>query len=193
MQKNFIISGGPGSGKTTLLNELSKLYNVSSEVSRQIIKEQQLSGGILMPWMDMVGFGKICYDRMMDLLQKSDDDITFFDRGIPDIVAYLRHQRLNVDERYLKCKDYYYKTVFMCPPWEDIYANDEQRPQTFEESIDIFYELMEVYKQMGFTVILLPAVSVKERADFIEKEIKKQFKYRKFIDNGYFETTIYNR
>ena len=175
----IIISGGPGSGKSTLLAALLvEGYAVSEEVSRPLIRDLVLSNSTSVPWMDMKGFAKLALEKMIEDYEKAvEKDTTFFDRGIPDIVAYLKVSGLPVNTNYeFALKNYRYKaSVFMAPPWKDIYVNDEERWQTFEESVVLHDELVKTYEENGYEVVPLPLASVPQRVEFILEYLKINF------------------
>jgi len=65
----------------------------------------------------------------------------------------------------------YNRLVFILPPWEEIYATDNERKQTFEEAIDVFRRLEEEYMSCGYEVVEVPCISVEERALFVLNRI----------------------
>jgi len=88
----FVVTGGPGAGKTTLLDALSR-YNVLCvpEVARQIIREQVEQGGTAVPWDDAVQYKELMLQRSIEGYLGIDTDLpVFFDRGIPDTLAYAK-------------------------------------------------------------------------------------------------------
>ena len=101
--------------------------------------------------------------------------ITFFDRAIPDIIAYVRVGGLPVDASlYRAVRQYPYQPqVFMAPPWESIYVNDSERWQTFAEAATLHRALVATYQSLDFTIIDLPAVSVADRVAFVRAEVAK--------------------
>ncbi len=168
----YIITGGPGTGKSTLLNALkAEGYECYDEISRTIIQEQQLINGDKVPWKNLSAFAYICYERMTAQLENTPQDVCFFDRGLPDIIAYL--QRGNITAApcfYQQCKNYN-TTVFIAPPWQDIFINDTERPETYQQSVDIYQYLKRTYANLGFQLIELPKVSVAERVKFVQAAI----------------------
>ena len=93
----------------------------------------------------------------------------FFDRGIPDIIAYLQVAGIAVSKEYheqVRLKRYHDK-VFVAPPWKEIYCNDEERWQSFEEATAICQMITETYESAGYRVIVLPKSSTENRLDFI--------------------------
>ncbi|SDC56339.1 AAA family ATPase [Williamwhitmania taraxaci] len=169
----IIITGGPGTGKSSLLAALEqKGYPCFPEVSRIIIAEQQATGGNLFPWGNISAFSKECYVRMQAQLADSFTDISFFDRGIPDIIAYLRRYGSAIPAVYFQAKEHYSSTVLVCPPWPEIFCNDHQRPESFDETCLLNHHLCETYTAMGFSILEIPKVGIAERVDWVLKTIR---------------------
>lgn len=169
-KNRYIITGGPGSGKSTLLKGLiDKGYHGFEEISRMIIREQHQIGGDKVPWRNLSEFAEICYERMCNqLMTSSPYEYTFFDRGLPDIIAYVKRGKLEVPKKYFeKCKNYNL-IVFLAPPWQKIFINDEERPESFSDAQEIYQFIKETYSNLGFKLVELPKVSVPERIQFIE-------------------------
>jgi predicted ATPase len=172
----YIITGGPGAGKTSLLTELQELgYSVSEEASRQLIIEEVNKGSDCLPWVNLPAFAEKALDRMQALYHKAPaEKITFFDRGIPDIIAYLKTASIDPEAKYyqalFKCQ--YQPRVFILPPWESIYVNDSERWQTFEEATSLYSSIKDTYEELGFELVELPNASVQERAQFVVAHIE---------------------
>jgi predicted ATPase len=172
----YVITGGPGAGKTSLLTELEQRnYSCSREVSRQLIMEAIATGSRCLPWIDLPCFAERVFDRMVASYEAvAEDEITFFDRGLPDIIAYLRVAGLAPAERSEQALRYpYARTVFLLPPWKEIYIRDEARWQTFEEARIIYRHIAEVYRSSGYEVRELPKCPVEQRADIILKMLQR--------------------
>ena len=164
----YIISGGPGAGKTSVLEALKRLnYPCFDEVSRQLIAEEVLKGAGCVPWTNLPCFAEKALERMVILYRQAAacNGITFFDRGIPDIIAYLKVAALPVAEEYYRAaQNYPYQpAVFILPPWKEIYRNDPERWQTFEEATAIHDAITETYQSLGYTMIELLKGSVEQR------------------------------
>lgn len=167
----YIISGGPGSGKSTLINGLQEQgYYCSEEVSRKMIIQEKTKGSFCLPWMDVSCFSaKVLQEMIISWNNAPADQLTFFDRGIPDIIAYLDVAQIKSTEIYdeaLKQHPYHYQ-VFILPPWEKIYVNDNERWQTYEEAIIINEAIRNTYQTFGFELIDVPKNSVTGRIAFI--------------------------
>jgi predicted ATPase len=190
----YVLTGGPGSGKSSLLLALRERgYSCSQEVSRQVIMEELANHSNCLPWGDLSCFAEKVLRRMVDAYHAmgypedaagaSSGDRpaggapeghaigapTFFDRGIPDIIAYLRVAGLPVQEHfYAAAQDCpYEKTVFLLPPWRHIYVQDPARWQTYEESERLFDEIRKTYRKAGYHITELPRAPVEKRANFI--------------------------
>jgi predicted ATPase len=171
----YIITGAPGTGKSSLLSELKMLgYNVKEEVSRQLIYEQQKINGSMLPWIDIDSFAAECYTRMLRDADSVNGAVTFFDRGIPDIQAYISFYKKTDSAAEAWENNNYSKTVFYCPLWEEIFVQDEQRPQTFNEAREIDLCLRRIYLSSGFALLELPKTDVHTRAQFILNSIKEK-------------------
>lgn len=166
--KPIIISGGPGSGKSTLIEQLQKnAYTCYSEVSRQIIIEQQAINGTLMPWNNLIEFAEECYKRMFNLHSLEISRLTFCDRGIPDISAYLYASNYPDKMKYKNARFLYNSNVFICPPWKEIYTNDPQRPQSYKESVMLYQSICNIYASLGFNIIEIPKLNIEERMNWL--------------------------
>lgn len=151
---------------------------MSEEVSRPLIQELVLTDSSCVPWKNMDCFAKLALQKMIEDYEKAvPTDTTFFDRGILDIVAYLKVSGLPINSNYeFALKKYiYYSSVFIAPPWKEIYVNDEERWQTFEESVALHDELVKTYQESGYQVIPLPLATVPERVEFILEYLKFDF------------------
>jgi predicted ATPase len=172
MTKNnfYVITGGPGGGKTTLLEELAlRGYKVIPETARQIIKERLSKG--LTPRPGPANFAHEIFNQdwknFISNLHLS--SLLFFDRSFIDSAW----QIFDCDAKsYNKVKSIYLKNrfnknVFITPPWKEIYCNDEERDQSFEQAIRVYHRLDKWYKAHDYNIIVLPKTSVEERINFI--------------------------
>lgn len=168
----YIITGGPGSGKTSVIEALSRLgYTTFPEVSRKLIRQQMLLEHGVLPWKNMNDFARLALAEMRqqyhDACNRS--ELCFFDRGIPDIIGYLHFSGLTltseISEAAASCR--YAPVVFICPPWAEIYINDPERPQTFEDAWDLYHHIRNAYETLQYTVVEIPKDIVSTRSEFI--------------------------
>ncbi|AHJ95582.1 AAA family ATPase [Hymenobacter swuensis] len=168
----YLLSGGPGAGKSTLLTALGHAgFAVAEEVSRQLIQEQVALGSRQVPWLDLAGFAELALARMVTQHRQATlrGGVTFFDRGLPDLIAYLEVAGQSVPPAYYAAvaAHPYRPLVFLAPPWPEIYVNDAERWQTFDEATAIYRALHLVYQRVGYTVVELPRTSVAARVSFV--------------------------
>ena len=173
--KRHIISGAPGTGKTTLINALQNSgYCVFEEVSRKIIHSQQQIRGNKTPWGDVHGFTKLVYKQTIKELNTPIKQHAFADRSLADSIPYLLLKKQPVPDYFLNFDyhKFYQKTVYFCPLWEEIFIQDCQRLQSFEESKELEYLLLNTYKKLGFSILHIPKTKVLERLNFIISTLK---------------------
>jgi predicted ATPase len=165
--QRFVIAGGPGSGKSTLLHALAAAGEICyEEASRTLIREQLARKGRLLPWGDLWGFAQECGTRMQaQLADSAQRGRCFFDRGLPDLIGYLSHGGRSAPEAWRAASRDYAPMVFFAPPWREIYVNDAERPQTFEEAQDLSVHIRQAYLDCGFRLIELVASPVPDRLE----------------------------
>lgn len=171
--QRIVISGCSGGGKSTLLEEMAKRgYPVQPEPGRQIVREQLASGGDGLPWENPLRFVELCAARSLHFYDTaaSQEKPTFFDRSLLDSLTAYRTMGLPapafLTDAVQRCR--YARRVFLAPPWQELFANDAERRHSFADSEREYAALLETYAAHGHEIILLPKVSVKERADFLE-------------------------
>lgn len=172
--ERYIITGGPGTGKTSVLDELKKAgMAVCNEKARQVIKEQLRAKSQMLPWKDVAGFSGLVVGSILE--DSREGESMLFDRGIPDVIGYLRHAKKPVDlndYRHSILQMNYHQTVFFAPPWEGIYQQDTERKEAYEDSVAISKKIKQAYLDLGFELIEIPKVSVTARATFILDAIR---------------------
>ena len=175
-QNFYVITGGPGAGKTSVLENLaSKGYSCIPETARQIIKERLSQGLSARP--EPKTFAKQIFDldwkNFISNLKLS--SVVFFDRSFidsacmlfdSDPASYDKISRSTISHRYNN-------KVFITPPWKEIYRNDEERDQSFEQSIEVYERLDKWYREHGYDMIVLPKDTIENRVNFILDEITR--------------------
>lgn len=169
-RNKFVVTGGPGFGKSTLIAELARRgYGVSSEAARRVIEQQMRQPEPLLPWLDRIGFDREVVRLLQaDYSTSSLNSPHFFDRGFPDLLGW--RQFAHVSAADVERWPYLYpyeRIAFIARPWKEIYVQDEYRPFSFSQSVQIGNILTETYQSLGYRVIELPNVPVNERADFV--------------------------
>lgn len=174
----FIITGGPGTGKTTLIEELRRRgICCIEEGARKIIQDEMASGGDALPWKNIKKCIELMIARSIDAYYEAvnaGENVVIFDRGVLDYLGFayrtqtpISHELENTAKSLL-----YNKMVFIAPPWEEIYCNDAERKQTFEEALEVYDSCVKIYSENGYEVIEIPKATINERAEFLIKHIK---------------------
>lgn len=170
--KRIVISGGPGSGKTTLVSQLeAQGHPCMHEISREITIQAQKEGIEQLFLADPILFSQKLIDGR--LLQFSEGTtykvpILFYDRGMPDVTAYMDYLKTPYPESFAKtCVQYRYDQVFLLPPWEHIYEQDNERYESFEDAEKIYQHLYLGYQKYGYDIYEVPVGSVQNRIAYI--------------------------
>jgi len=163
--QRVVIAGGPGSGKSTLLQALAASgERCYEEASRALIREQLAQSGQRLPWGDLWAFAQECAARMLaQLADSAHHGRCFFDRGLPDLMGYLTHGGRTAPDEWRKASRAYAPVVFFAPPWQEIYVNDAERPQSFAEARSLSAHVRRAYVDCGFRLIELTKSSVPDR------------------------------
>lgn len=168
----FILTGGPGAGKSALIEALRRSsYAASVEAGRGIIQHQTAIGGRALPWTDPQLFAEMMLSwemRSYDIAQ-TEAGAVFFDRGVPDVAGYLRLMGLPVPEHVRKAVDVfrYNRRVFIAPPWQEIFCQDRERKQDFDEAVRTYDALVATYTEYGYELVEIPRAPIPERVKFI--------------------------
>jgi len=172
MNRLVIISGCSGGGKSTLLAELHRRgYPVVDEPGRRIVKEELDRGGAALPWIDVAAFARRAIAMALAdreaVSAAAAEGWVFFDRGLIDAAAALEHVTGEPVLKRLGEQHRYHHRVFLTPPWPDIYETDPERRHGLDDARAEYERLLDVYPSLGYEVVVLPKVSVPERADFV--------------------------
>ena len=172
VERFYVITGGPGSGKTSIVEALrSRGHECSTEAGRAIIQDQITIGGSALPWSDRLLFAELMLQwemRSYHFAEQSAGPI-FFDRGVPDVIGYLRLIGVDVPEHMQKAaaEFRYHKTAFIAPPWQEIFRQDVERKQDFHEAQRTYESLFKTYTELCYDLVELPRVAVEHRVKFI--------------------------
>ena len=168
----YVITGGPGSGKTSLIEALrSGGYACLGEAGRAIIEDQMAIDGRALPWRDPLLFAELMLSMDMRSYRLAEQSVVpvFFDRGIPDVLAYLRLMNIPVPEHMHNAArtSSYNRNVFIAPPWREIFHQDLERKQDFDEAIRTYDALVKTYTSYNYNLVEIPRTSVEERLRLI--------------------------
>ncbi len=177
-QKRIVITGGPGSGKTTLIEHLeSEGHTVMHEISRAVIKEAQEAGIEQLFLEDPMLFSQKLLDGRLKQFEEAttmEESIIFYDRGMPDVTAYMDYIGTGYTDAFDQpCVDFRYDFIFLLPPWEDIYLQDNERYESFNQAVLIYQFLLRGYQRYGYHIIEVPTGTIPERIQFILKHLNQ--------------------
>jgi predicted ATPase len=176
VERFFVITGGPGSGKSSLIEALERRgYARTMEAGRRIIQDQLAIGGNALPWADRALFAEmmLCWEIRSYRIAEETSGSTFFDRGTPDVMGYLKLCGLPVPAHVAKAAEEfrYHSRVFVAPPWPEIFCQDQERKQDFNEASRTHDILIETYRSLGYALVELPKASVEERVAFVLRTV----------------------
>lgn len=172
VERFFVITGGPGSGKSTLVDGLGSAgHSRSIEAGRGVIQNQVAIAGPALPWSNPVLFAELMLSwemRSYDIAQEA-PGLVFFDRGVPDVMGYLRLLGLPVPGHVEKAAEVfrYNRHVFIAPPWPEIFENDRERKQNFDEAVRTHEAMLATYRACAYELVEIPCLAVEERVGFV--------------------------
>lgn len=125
---------------------------------------------------DPLAFSKLIWNDRKKQFHLAKDIITnndkvhliFFDRGLADVTAYLRHTKSPQSSWEKELSEYPYDKVFSIAPVASIYQKDESRMESFQEALSLHQAVKESYQELG-PLIEVPFLSPVERMKFILK------------------------
>lgn len=165
----YVLTGGPCGGKTTTIAALNKRgYPILKEAAREVIDEMLAQGKSL----DLIRgdpdwFQKTVLRRKvaMESLVPQDHEY-FFDRGIPDSIAYYRENAVAEDEElWNACRLFRYGKVFLLDLID--FSADEARNESPELAKRLHTAIESGYKELGYNIVHIPVMPVESRVDFI--------------------------
>ena len=164
-----IVTGTWGTGKSAILEHLGDEFDVVPEPARLALADDPSLQG------DWERFTETLLRRAIADRAAADGEVTLFDRGVPDCVAYakwfgLAHPNFGDDET----KHRYHDEVLICPPWRDIYVNDQLRLATFEQAMSFHEVLAATYEEMGYTLVAIPRMELDDRVGFVRTFIARR-------------------
>ncbi len=181
MSAQFVLlSGCSGGGKSTLLAELARRgFGTVEEPGRRVIKAEFASGGQALPWVDLAAFARRAIEISLNdrsaaaaaLPVTAQPGWVFFDRGLVDAAAALAHATGEPALERLGREHRYNETVFLTPPWPEIFAADAERRLDLEDATAEYERLQRAYRALGYRLVILPKTSVESRADLVLAEL----------------------
>jgi predicted ATPase len=143
------------------------------DTARAIIKTRLRAG--LSPRPEPAAFARAVFDDdVANYMAAPSHKICFFDRGVVDALGMLLQcavmPQSDIDAMLRRYP--YHPTVFVFPPWEEIYRTDAERDQTFAESVRVFESVTAWYTRCGYRVHEVPTGNLADRVEFIEHAVR---------------------
>ena len=168
-----VITGAPCSGKTIVVHELERRgYSVIHEVARAYI-ETRLAAGLSLFQIrgDELAFEHRLLEEKVAIEEKLEArDTIFFDRAIPDSIAYFRLSGFDPSEPIAQSRRRRYRKIFLLerlPARKDaVRKEDDQTASTIEAL------LTTCYRDLEYPLIRIPVAGVSIRADAILKHLE---------------------
>ncbi|UQZ90416.1 ATPase [Deltaproteobacteria bacterium Smac51] len=188
----FVITGPEGAGKTTLTQALERAgFDTVIESTREVWRYQERIGGRYIAFSggsqldEMIYFElSLAFDiRSYDQAAAKTGGPVIFDRGMLDIIIFMRHLNLPVPDHIIKAVRLhpYNRTVFMAPFRADIYTQDPERVSTAEEAAAQEPLFKEIYAEFGYELLYLPTATVEERVRFVAEHVRLDQRVRSAV------------
>lgn len=169
LPRRAVLTGAPGAGKSTLLDAAAAAGLMTSpEVARELLRTP---GGMELRASDPLGFAEAMLEAHADEFEKhvGEPGPVLFDRGFPDVAGFLDVSGLAVPKAVDRaCRRLRYAgPILRAPAWRDIYRQDAERIQTWEEAVASDEAVTAAWRRYGYDLIDLPYSSVTERLEFL--------------------------
>ena len=99
----------------------------------------------------------------------AENETIFFDRGVPDSIAYFKLAGLDPTEPVYFSKLVRYKKVFLLERLD--FFKDRVRSEDEDTAVKLNLLIEESYRMLGYDIVHVPVLSVKGRTDFIHNQI----------------------
>lgn len=185
IHNRVVLTGAGGTGKSSVIQQLHNMeYETITEPSRELLIQLKEEGG--KHWWKSIKSSKIVRDILGDKLPEDSREIFqqlietqnvnnwrknksgFFDRCLVDEIGFRNYYKKELPQSLINtCKTYKYDTILFFPPWKEIFQNDSERKETFQQSVEMSNYLLDGYRSMGYDPIIVPKKSIEERVNFV--------------------------
>lgn len=168
-ERFVLLSGCSGGGKSSILAEIARRgFQTVEEPGRRVVRAERGTGGTDLPFANMAGFARKALGVALGdrTAYACSTGLVFFDRGIVDAAVALRAATgAPLDPRARS--ERYASTVFLTPPWPEIYVADPERLHGFEDAVAEYDRLVPAFSDLGYEVRVLSKSPVAARVDEI--------------------------
>jgi len=171
----IVFAGGPCTGKSTLIDELTaRGYATVPEAARIVIGG--ITGGVaLMPWTPTRRYElqRQIILKQIELESKVENsEYVFYDRSGIEALAYSKFFDLHIApeiQNYIKNSKFDY--IFLLEPVCDV-KPDNIRFENEADAKVLHSTIAMTYENLGYKLVKVPPLPVKQRADFILKYLE---------------------
>ena len=166
-----VITGGPGAGKSTLLAALAdEGFATFPEVARDIL---QAPGGMALRANRPTEFAAAMLKAERLAWLAATTGCSIYDRGFPDIIGFLNLESLCIPKEIEEsCRHLRYSgPIFRAPPWREIYSQDEERIQSWDQAVDSDLAVCAAWNKYGYELVDLPLAPVMDRVQFVRDKL----------------------
>ncbi len=183
--KKIVITGGPGTGKTSVIRQLEaagyfcfhEIIRTMTFAAKKVGQKDTMVSNPLAFVNDPLAFNRRLLEgrtRQYEQAAHRSEAVVFFDRGIPDVLAYMDYFGQDYGAAFTKAsREFRYDAVIVIPPWESIYISDNERLESFEEATEIHRYLEATYLGLGYQPLYIPEGSVEKRTLVIEEFVNR--------------------
>ena len=102
------------------------------------------------------------------------DELHEIVKGFPDVVGFLEVSGLKVSPQIDRvCRALRYSgPILRAPAWREIYRQDAQRIQSWEEAVASDEAVTAAWRRYGYEVSDLPLATIEERLAFLRNQIR---------------------
>ena len=171
----FLITGCSGGGKTTLVKALDAMGHATvPEPGMRVVAAETAGDGDALPWVDMRSFAQRCLSLAQADFRNAPQipHPVFFDRGVVDAAVALDHSGGPSFRDTLGKGRAYASTVFVAPPWSEIFESAAFRRHDFDSAVREYDRITRVLTELGYAQVELPRAPIAERIDFIRTTLK---------------------
>lgn len=160
-----------GTGKTAVLEALRReRFECFEEPARMLLEARLPEGGDDFA----ASFIRLMLQQSLSDWKTAASGVAFYDRGLPDTVAYSVRFGVAPEQCLSAAKAHRYETdVFVAPPWPEIFEQDQHRRASYDEYLNFHDLLRETYRGLGYTLVELPRVPVRDRVAFIQSHVAR--------------------
>lgn len=173
----YVVTGCSGAGKSAIIEALkARGFLCVDEAGRKIVQEQVRIAGNGTPWENRIKFRELLFSCYICLFEQVTERTlpVFFDRGIPEVLAFSRLLDVPVPEHHRAAVRLYRyaRKVFVTPPWPEIFKTDEERRHSYEDALAEYRLAPDAYRESGYQLIEVPKAPVPERVEFILQQVR---------------------